>query len=124
MAKSLRSKVKRSYRAKKREDGVYAASEAARLHRLNAKLKSTVDTALQRIPEDAEEEDAVKDAEEQQDPSGWSWFATFGLLDACDITPESLDSLQSGVQTPRRRSGQRQSKRKPHHGRFPTRRSA
>ena len=38
MAKSLRSKVKRSYRAKKRADGVYAATEAARLQRLNAKL--------------------------------------------------------------------------------------
>ncbi|KJA24498.1 hypothetical protein HYPSUDRAFT_76348 [Hypholoma sublateritium FD-334 SS-4] len=38
MAKSLRSKVKRSFRNKKRETGVYAAASAARLNRLNAKL--------------------------------------------------------------------------------------
>lgn len=38
MAKSTRSKVKRHYRAKKREEGVYAAVEAARLERLSAKL--------------------------------------------------------------------------------------
>jgi len=42
MAKSTRSKVKRAYRAKKREAGVYAAAEAARLHRLNAKLARIV----------------------------------------------------------------------------------
>ncbi|KIJ19951.1 hypothetical protein PAXINDRAFT_107532 [Paxillus involutus ATCC 200175] len=38
MAKSIRSKVKRSFRAKKRETGKYAAAEAARLNRLNTKL--------------------------------------------------------------------------------------
>ncbi|KAE9399035.1 hypothetical protein BT96DRAFT_1019784 [Gymnopus androsaceus JB14] len=42
MAKSLRSKVKREFRSKKREAGVYAATEAARLHRLNAKLVNVV----------------------------------------------------------------------------------
>ncbi|EIW82245.1 hypothetical protein CONPUDRAFT_103177 [Coniophora puteana RWD-64-598 SS2] len=42
MAKSTRSKVKRSFRAKKREEGVYAATEAARLNRLNAKLTTTM----------------------------------------------------------------------------------
>ncbi|THH33703.1 hypothetical protein EUX98_g395 [Antrodiella citrinella] len=39
MAKSTRSKVKRSFRSKKRTEGVYAATEAARLHRLSSKLK-------------------------------------------------------------------------------------
>ncbi|KAG2370024.1 hypothetical protein BDR07DRAFT_1468190 [Suillus spraguei] len=43
MAKSTRSKVKRSFRAKKREEGVYAATEAARLQRLNSKLTAKVD---------------------------------------------------------------------------------
>lgn len=43
MAKSTRSKVKRSFRAKKREEGVYAATEAARLHRLNSKLTAKND---------------------------------------------------------------------------------
>jgi len=42
MAKSLRSKVKRAYRAKKREDGVYAATHAARLQRLHAKIDAIV----------------------------------------------------------------------------------
>ncbi|KAH7887941.1 hypothetical protein F5I97DRAFT_1935979 [Phlebopus sp. FC_14] len=40
MAKSTRSKVKRAFRAKKRESGIYAATEAARLDRLNAKLST------------------------------------------------------------------------------------
>ncbi|TBU58774.1 hypothetical protein BD310DRAFT_926526 [Dichomitus squalens] len=44
MAKSTRSKVKRHFRAKKREQGVYAATEAARLHRLNMKLKVLITT--------------------------------------------------------------------------------
>ena len=44
MAKSTRSKVKRHFRAKKREQGVYAATEAARLHRLNMKLKALITT--------------------------------------------------------------------------------
>lgn len=38
MAKSLRSKAKRAFRAKKRTEGVYAAAEAARLNRLNTIL--------------------------------------------------------------------------------------
>ncbi|KAF9646972.1 hypothetical protein BDM02DRAFT_3098924 [Thelephora ganbajun] len=42
MAKSLRSKVKRAFRAKKREDGVYAATHAARLQRLHAKIDAIV----------------------------------------------------------------------------------
>ena len=44
MAKSTRSKVKRHFRAKKREQGVYAATEAARLHRLNMQLKALITT--------------------------------------------------------------------------------
>ncbi|KAI0303139.1 hypothetical protein BC826DRAFT_903614 [Russula brevipes] len=44
MAKSTRSKVKRAFRAKKRTDGVYAAAEAARLQRLNAKLRALTTT--------------------------------------------------------------------------------
>ncbi|KAL1742888.1 hypothetical protein HDZ31DRAFT_42240 [Schizophyllum fasciatum] len=57
MAKSLRSKVKRSYRNKKREDGVYAATEAARLQRLNAKLRNTIATDADGDVEIADEED-------------------------------------------------------------------
>jgi len=46
MAKSTRSKVKRAFRAKKRTQGVYAAVEAARLQRLNAKLRVLTTTAV------------------------------------------------------------------------------
>jgi hypothetical protein len=41
MAKSTRSKVKRSFRRVKRETGVYAAKDAARVQRLSNKLKAT-----------------------------------------------------------------------------------
>ncbi|PAV20693.1 genomic msy-sf-9 [Pyrrhoderma noxium] len=44
MGKSIRSKSKRSFRAKKREDGVYAAIEAARLQRVSAKLRAVQET--------------------------------------------------------------------------------
>jgi len=42
MAKSIRSKAKRAFRAKKREDGVYAATHAARLQRLHAKVDAII----------------------------------------------------------------------------------
>lgn len=54
MAKSLRSKVKRTFRAKKRTEGVYAITDAARLQRLNAKLQSI---ASIKDAQKAEEED-------------------------------------------------------------------
>lgn len=92
MAKSIRSKAKRSFRAKKRETGVYAATEAARLHRLNSKLSSVASTAKDEvIPSgDVEEEDG--------DMPGWCWFAALGLLDANDITSDSMSILMNGVE--------------------------
>ncbi|KAL1727198.1 hypothetical protein EV714DRAFT_254132 [Schizophyllum commune] len=63
MAKSLRSKVKRSFRNKKREDSVYAATEAARLERLNAKLRNTIAT-------DADGDVAIADEEADGTPGG------------------------------------------------------
>ncbi|KAN0097696.1 hypothetical protein V8E55_002142 [Tylopilus felleus] len=57
MAKSLRSKSKRSFRAKKRESGKYAAAEAARLNRLNAKLAAVKDMDRP-APDDEEEMEA------------------------------------------------------------------
>ncbi|KAG7448993.1 uncharacterized protein BT62DRAFT_917667 [Guyanagaster necrorhizus] len=101
MAKSLRSKSKRNFRSKKREDGIYAATEAARLHRLNAKLMAVVS-------KDNDGDVPLADAEgEVEDSTGWSspWLATFGLLDAMDITADTMHSLQHGsaVRLPRRR---------------------
>lgn len=84
MAKSLRSKVKRSYRSKKRDDSVYSATEAARLNRLNAKLKSIISTETGNEENNAMEEDSP----------GWCWFAAFGLVDAMDITAETMASMR------------------------------
>lgn len=82
MAKSLRSKVKRSFRSKKRETGVYAAADAARLNRLNSKLVKATEG-------EAEPSETVED----EDIPGWCWFATFGLLDPNDITLDALHDL-------------------------------
>jgi hypothetical protein len=90
MAKSIRSKAKRTFRSKKRDSGVYAATEAARLHRLNAKLVSVAS-------KDKEEDVLIQDLEGGEDGMpGWCWFATLGLLDANDITFESMDVLTNG----------------------------
>lgn len=99
MAKSLRSKVKRSYRAKKRETGVYAAASAARLHRLHTKLAKV--SMTDRASED--DEDFVD--EEERIP-GWLMFA---MLDHEEITSESMArwstwSQQGSVGEGRRRS--------------------
>jgi hypothetical protein len=66
MAKSLRSKVKRAFRAKKRVDGVYAATHAARLQRLHAKIDAIVatpkpvhDEILEEGDEEVQEEEMV-----------------------------------------------------------------
>lgn len=92
MAKSIRSKAKRSFRSKKRETGVYAATEAARLHRLNSKLTSVVST-------DKDERISAEDKEEGVDEMpGWCWFATLGLLDASDITSDTMSYFMTGVE--------------------------
>ncbi|KAF8076168.1 hypothetical protein FPV67DRAFT_1470596 [Lyophyllum atratum] len=75
MAKSIRSKAKRTFRSKKRDSGVYAATEAARLHRLNAKLVAVAskdkegDVPIQDLNGDEDgmpeqENDAPKDSTE------------------------------------------------------------
>ena len=62
MGKSIRSKVKRSFRAKKREHGTYAAAEAARLERITSKLnlirsKDKVGDVIMDGEEKAQEDD-------------------------------------------------------------------
>ena len=104
MAKSTRSKVKRHFRAKKREQGVYAATEAARLHRLNMKLKALI-TTEEGGDEDAQmpEEGAEGEKGEWVDesPAGWSpfWFAALGLVDPDDITAERMGQLYQPFQS-------------------------
>ncbi|KAI0773895.1 hypothetical protein C8Q74DRAFT_792141 [Fomes fomentarius] len=64
MAKSTRSKVKRAFRAKKRQDGVYAVTEAARLQRLNLKLCKVVSADKEEF---AEEKNRNKNRKEEDD---------------------------------------------------------
>ncbi|KAJ7638630.1 hypothetical protein FB45DRAFT_903403, partial [Roridomyces roridus] len=66
MAKSTRSKVKRSFRSVKRTEGVYAAVEAARLNRLHAKLSQVASRSAPRPEKDEEEMDA--DAQDKDLP--------------------------------------------------------
>jgi len=83
----MRSKVKRSFRSKKRETGVYAATEAARLHRLNLKLVATA-------TRDKDGDVPVEDAEEEENVIlGWCQLPIFGLLDHNDVTAESMESI-------------------------------
>lgn len=91
MAKSTRSKVKRSFRAKKREQGVYAATEAARLARLHQKLRGIAST-------DVEGDVAVADAEQEEihdeaAHGGSYWSFWLGVLDHEAITPDTLAGI-------------------------------
>jgi hypothetical protein len=98
MAKSTRSKVKRAFRAKKRTEGVYAAAEAARLQRLNAKLHAltTATNAAGGEGDGGRERERARQSQEELqdvDMPGSCWFAAFGLLDHQEINPTLLDYL-------------------------------
>ncbi|KAJ6629204.1 hypothetical protein B0H10DRAFT_1988459 [Mycena sp. CBHHK59/15] len=72
MAKSTRSKVKRSFRSKKRETGIYAATEAARLNRLHAKLSQlkgdmSLDSERMEEGEDLPADEAIEDSTVEAD---------------------------------------------------------
>ncbi len=122
MAKSTRSKVKRSFRAKKRTDGVYAAVEAARLNRLHNRLKAIATTELDVADEEGDEmeEGARMETEGDAAAAGWSpfWLAGLALVDAQDITADGMaDFLRLGagertLHTPVPGKGARKSKRR------------
>ena len=67
MAKSIRSKTKRAFRAKKREDGVYAVTHAARLQRLHAKIDAVVNAPKPPVDEVLEDVEVVDGSEEVQE---------------------------------------------------------
>ncbi|KAI0751396.1 hypothetical protein C8Q80DRAFT_1268639 [Daedaleopsis nitida] len=108
MAKSTRSKVKRSFRAKKREEGVYAVTEAARLQRLNIKLRKLT-AAEKEADEEADDEMQMEGEKNEVEGAGWSppllgsssspsrpeslWLMALGLVDPDEITPERLSDL-------------------------------
>lgn len=106
MGKSIRSKTKRTYRAKKRDNGVYAATEAARLERLNAKLTATASKPIHEF-------DHAREGGEggEETIQGWSWlnFAFFGLGDHADISPEQMARFMQakGVDAQMRREDER-----------------
>lgn len=87
MAKSTRSKVKRHFRAQKREIGIYAATEAARVQRLSSKL-----AAIRDAPKPERKDEGVED---DQEPG--SLWLLFGLLDPQCITAEHMWSLENLV---------------------------
>ena len=107
MAKSTRSKVKRAFRAKKRTEGVYAATEAARLQRLNTKLRALTATTVV-VDDDEDGDNPKKEGEEEerdgqdQDArmSGSFWFAAFGLIDHLDVSPAAMHQLGLGHRVP------------------------
>lgn len=86
MAKSLRSKTKRSFRNKKREEGIYAATEAARLNRLNEKLVAAA-------KKDKDGDAPIDDAKEGHESLGLCSLLIFGLLDQNDITAEGMEAV-------------------------------
>lgn len=90
MAKSLRSKSKRSFRSKKRDSGKYAVADAARLNRLNAKLAAVKEKDRPVVaPLDTAEEVAEEDhLEGSYDPE--ALFAYLGLLHPRCVTPQNL----------------------------------
>ena len=92
MAKSLRSKTKRTFRRIKREDSAFSVAHAARLERLNSKL-----SIIKALPKPQVEE-------EGQEESGWYHFSLFGLVDPDSIqvdtkgSPFWLQAIESAMQ--------------------------
>jgi hypothetical protein len=101
MGKSIRSKTKRSYRSKKRDDGVYAATEAARLERLSAKLAAKIAEPAQDTSVDHMDRTDAGEGDDGGMP-GWSYldYSLLGLLDHTLICPESLGTLLGRRATP------------------------
>lgn len=108
MAKSTRSKVKRAFRAKKRTEGVYAATEAARLQRLNTKLRALTTAGVDDDDKDdghetrSPKEDEREDQDQDQDARmpGSCWFAAFGLMNHLDVSPAAMHRLGLGRRMP------------------------
>jgi len=97
MAKSTRSKVKRSFRKAKRDDSVFAVTHAARLERLSQKLAAiarpiaTLNTL--------EQADETIEEGPMEGPEGWHFYALLGLVDPDSITVDTIASLIRRVQT-------------------------
>lgn len=97
MGKSIRSKSKRAFRGKKREEGVFAATEAARLARLHAKLAAVAsadkdgDAPISDAP--AENEGAEEDREAAAEGRCLLELGLLGLVDPDALSPDVLGGL-------------------------------
>ncbi|KAH9050065.1 hypothetical protein EDB84DRAFT_1450766 [Lactarius hengduanensis] len=87
MAKSTRSKVKRAFRAKKRTEGVYAATEAARLQRLNAKLRALTAAVVDK--DDGQETGNSKEEEREDVPAAGDGD------DAEMVSPTAIEGVEA-----------------------------
>lgn len=95
MAKSARSKVKRSFRRAKRDDSIFAVTHAARLGRLSQKLAAIAQpTAALNTLEQAE--DTIEE-ESVEGPEGWHFYALFGLVDPETISVDTMTSRSQEV---------------------------
>jgi len=94
MAKSTRSKIKRSFRAKKREEGVYAATEAGRLHRLNSKLTAKIDDKDEGLAE-VVEPDATQGSSHHSGMSCIFWPLSLCLIVAYKFPPDDSKHTQA-----------------------------
>ena len=107
MAKSTRSKVKRHFRAKKREEGVYAATEAARLQRLNLKLRTlTTSTVQQETEEDEMPVEREYEGERQDEPgAGWSPSSSSPVSALAPLPPSTESDSEMDWETETGESG-------------------
>lgn len=90
MAKSTRSKVKRSFRKAKRDDSIFAVTHAARLERLSHKLAAIARPTA--VPKTLEPADETVEEELVEEPEGWHFYALFGLVDPDAITIDTMAS--------------------------------
>ena len=74
------------------DDGVYAATEAARLERLSSKLRALCDAPIPQDGEASGDEDAAM--------QGSSWLLLFGLLDQSRIGFDNLNILEESMNKP------------------------
>ena len=101
MAKSTRSKVKRHFRAKKREEGVYAATEAARLQRLNLKLRTLT---TRKVQQETEEDEMP--VERQDEPgAGWSPSSSSPASALAPVPPSTESDSKMDWETENGESG-------------------
>jgi Protein of unknown function (DUF2423) len=108
MAKSTRSKTKRSFRRAKREEfekSTYAVTHAARLERLSRKL-AVIAQAPVVLPTGLSSTSNHRKSRQrtEEDEQGWPLFALLGLVDPDEIAAFGLPLSSSSKRSGRRPS--------------------